>query len=173
MVWCMSQTEMLVVGGAYAVALGAAIWFTRATSRRVAGAALGGIFAGAFGMAAMVAGEKLGLWQVPLPQTPGLLALFYVAFVISMSPVYLITWRLARRFGWRGLTVFLIIVAVIGPPRDYMYTAAFPAWMTFAPGFAPVLGDAAVYVALIAIGHLVMWLVAGRSTDDPLHERDR
>lgn len=84
-----------------------------------------------------------------------------------------ITWRLARRFGWRGLTVFLIIVAVIGPPRDYMYAAVFPAWMTFAPGFAPVLGDAAVYVALVAIGHAVMWLVAGRSTDDPLHEHSR
>ncbi len=168
-----SQTEILVVGGAYTVALVAAMWFTRARSRRIVGAALGGLFAGAIGIVSMVGGEKLGLWKVPLPQARGLLALFYLTFAMSMAPVYLITWRLARRFGGRGLSVFLVIVAVIGPPRDYTYAAVFPAWMTFGPGVAPVLGDAAVYVALVAAGHAVMWLVAGRSADDRLQERGR
>jgi hypothetical protein len=43
--------------------------------------------------------------------------------------------------------------------------------MTSAPRFAPELAHAVVYVALIATGHAVRGLVAGRSADDRLHER--
>ena len=31
---------------------------------------------------------------------------------------FLITWRIARRFGWRGLAVVAGIAAVIGPPWE-------------------------------------------------------
>ena len=83
-------------------------------------------------------------------------------------PIYLVTWRLARRFGWRGLTVFICIVTIIGPPRDYFIAATFPKWMVFAPGVVPILADGATYAAIVALGHVVMRLIAGPARDDRL-----
>ena len=51
--------------------------------------------------------------------------------------------------------------AIIARPRDYAIAGAFPAWMTFSPGIAPVLADAAVYALLVVVGYAVMRLVAG------------
>jgi hypothetical protein len=119
-------------------------------------------------MGAIVLGNALGLWRVPIFWTPYFLTLFYLALAISVTPIYLITWRVARRFGWRGLAVCLCVVAVIGPPRDYLYAAKFPAWMVFAPGIAPILADAATYVGIVALGHAVMRLIAGPSREDRL-----
>lgn len=157
----MTTLQIIVMTCAYSVALAAAIYFTRAPSRRVMGALAGGAAAGCLGLGAIVLGEALGMWRVPLPSTLGVLLLFYLGFAISCSPIYLITRRVAGRFGWRGLAVCLIVVGVIGPPRDYLYAAIYPAWMVFAQGVAPILADAATYIAIVALGHAVMWRVAG------------
>lgn len=162
----MTALQILVMTGAYSVALAAAIYFTRAPSRRVVGALAGGAAAGCLGLGAIMSGEALGVWRIPLPSTPGVLALFYLGLAISCSPIYLITWRVAGRFGWRGLAVCLIVVGVIGPPRDYLYAAIYPEWMVFAHGVAPILADAATYVAIVALGHAVMWRVAGPARQD-------
>jgi hypothetical protein len=164
----MTPLQIIVVTCAYLVALVAVVYFTRATSRRVLGAFAGGAAVGCFGMGAIVLGNALGLWHVPITWTPYFVALFYLGLAISCSPIYLITWRVARRFGWRGLAVCLGVVAIIGPPRDYLYAATFPKWMVFAPGVAPIFADAAAYVGIVAIGHAVMCLVAGPSRDDRL-----
>jgi hypothetical protein len=163
--------QIIVVTCAYLVALVAVVYFTRATSRRIAGALAGGAAVGCFGMGAIVLGNALGLWRVPIFWTPSFVALFYLGLTISVTPIYLVTWRLARRFGWRGLAVFIGIVAIIGPPRDYLYAARYPAWMVFAPGVAPILADAAAYVGIVAIGHAVMRLVAGPSREDRLRNQ--
>ena len=157
----MTTLQIIMFTCAYSVALAAAIYFTRATSRRVVGALAGGAAAAFLGMGAIILGEALGVWRVPLPSTPGVLALFYLGFAISLSPIYLITWRVARRFGWRGLAVCLIVVGAIGPPRDYLYAAIYPEWMVFGDGVSPIIADAATYVGIVALGHVVMWMVAG------------
>ncbi len=113
-------------------------------------------------------GNVLGLWRVPIFWTPYFLTLFYLGFAISVTPIYLVTWRLVRRFGWRGLAVFIVIVAIIGPPRDYLFAATFPAWMVFAPGVAPMLADAVTYIGIVALGHAVMRLTAGPAREDLL-----
>lgn len=164
----MTTQQIIVVTCAYLVALVAVVYFTRATSRRVAGAFAGGAAVGCFGMGAIVLGNVLGLWRVPISWRPYFLALFYLGLAISVTPIYLVTWRVARRFGWRGLAVCLGVVAVIGPPRDYLYAATFPEWMVFAPGVTPILADAATYVGIVAIGHPVMCLIAGPSREDRL-----
>ncbi|MDX6405910.1 MAG: hypothetical protein QOH70_3365 [Blastocatellia bacterium] len=164
----MTIQQLIVVTCAYMVALVGVIYFTRATSRRIAGALAGGAAVGCFGMGAIVVGNALGLWRVPIFWTPSFVALFYLGLAISCSPIYLVTWRVARRFGWRGLAVCLGVVAIIGPPRDYLYAARYPAWMVFAPGVAPIIADAATYVGIVAIGHAVMRLVAGPSRADRL-----
>jgi hypothetical protein len=164
----MTTNQIIVVICAYMVALVAVIYLTRATSRRVVGALTGGAAVGFMGMGAIVLGNTLGLWRVPIVWTPYFLVLFYLGLSISVTPIYLVTWRVDRRFGWRGLAVCLVVVAIIGPPRDYLYAAKYPAWMVFAPGIAPVLADAATYVGIVAIGHAVMRLIAGPSHKDRL-----
>ena len=157
---------------AYLVALVVVVYFTRATPRRFVGALGGGAAAGCFGMGAIVAGNASELWRVPIFGTPPyFLPLFYLGLSISVTPIYLVTWRLARRFGWRGLAVFVGIVAIIGPPRDYLYALKFPQWMVFAPGVAPILADALAYIGIVAIGHGVMRLIAGPSREDRLRNK--
>src|SRR6266849_8683004 len=164
----MTTRQLVVVTSAYLVELVVVIYFTRATSQRVVGAFAGGAAVGCFGLAAIVVGNALELWRVPITRTPYFLPLFYLGLSISVTPIYLVTWRLARRFGWRGLAVFISAVAIIGPPRDYLFAATFPSWMVFAPGVAPILADAATYVGIVAIGHAVMRLIAGPSCEDRL-----
>jgi hypothetical protein len=164
----MTPRQILVVTCAYFVVLVFVLYFTRPTSRRFLGALGGGAAVGCFGMGAIVLGNGLGLWRVPIFWTPYFVALFYLGLAISVTPIYLVTWRLARRFGLRGLVVFTCIVAVSGPPRDYLYAAKYPAWMVFSPGFAPIIADALAYSGIVVIGHAVMRLVAGPSRNDRL-----
>jgi hypothetical protein len=160
--------QITLFAAAYLVAFVIVVYCTRATAKRALGALVGGAVVGPLAIAAIVLGDAVGVWRVPLFFTPGYLSLFYVGTVISLSPIYLITWRVARRFGTQGLVVCLIAVAIIGPPRDYFYAAMFPEWMVFAPGVAPVLADALTYVGIVALGHAVMRFVAGPAHDDRL-----
>jgi len=66
------------------------------------------------------------------------------------------------------LAVFVAIVAVLGPPRDYLYAATFPKWMVFSPGVMPILADSMTYIGILAVGHAFMRLVAGPARADRL-----
>lgn len=167
----MTTRQIILVTCFYAVALVVVVYFTRGTWRRVLGAFAAGAVVGCFGIGAIVLGNALGLWLVPIYWTPYFVTLFYLGLAISVTPIYLITWRLARRFGWRGLAVFIGLVAIIGPPRDYLYAAKYPAWMVFAPGLAPILADAAAYIGIVAIGHAVMRLISGPAWQDQLRRK--
>jgi hypothetical protein len=169
----MTTQEIILWSCAYLVELGVVLYFTRATARRVRGALIGGAAAGFLGMCAIALCEGLGLWRIPFASTPYFLPLFYLGLSISLTPIYLVTWRVTRRFGWRGLAVCLCVVAVIGPPRDYLIAATFPKWMVFAPGVAPILADAATYVGMVALGHAVMRLIAGPAGEDRLARHPR
>ncbi len=169
----MSTQQLIWVTCGYAVAFIAVVHFTRATPRRALAALVGGAVAGGFFLGVGVLGLTIGWWQGPPPSTVGLLALFYVGTTISLAPIYPVTWRVARRFGWRGLGVCLIAAAVIGPPRDYLIAAAYPEWVVFAPGLAPVLAVSATYVGVVALGHIIMRLVGGPAHGDRLLQRPR
>ena len=167
----MTPLQIIAVTCLYFVALLIVIYFTRATAQRILGAFAGGAVVGLFGMGAIVLGNALGLWRVPIVWTPYFVALFYLGLSISVTPIYLITWRVARRFGWHGLAVCLGVVAIIGPPRDYLYAMKFPEWMVFAPGVAPIIADSATYIGIVVLGHAVMYFVAGPSREDRLRNK--
>jgi hypothetical protein len=112
-------------------------------------------------------GERAGLWHMAIDWRPYFLTLVVVGNAVTAF-VFLITWRIARRFGARGLGVLLAALAIIGPPRDRWYMRTFPEWGSYAPGFAPVLAISACYIILILVGHGVMRLVAGPSAADAL-----
>jgi hypothetical protein len=143
---------------------------TRATARRIAGAMVGGAGVGVLLLGVVVLGEQVGLWHMALNWEPYFLALLLINCALC-AYVFLITWRIARRFGWRGLAVAVLGAAVIGPPRDYWYMKHFPEWGAYAPGVAPVLAISATYVLFILVGHAVMRLVAGPARADRLARR--
>jgi hypothetical protein len=145
-------------------------FFTRPTARRIVGALAG---AAAFGLVALgiiALGEAVGWWHMAITWEPYFLTLLWIDFVVC-AYIYLITWRIARRFGWRGQVVVVIVAAVIGPPRDYWYMTTFPEWGTYRPGIAPVLAISMTYVIMVVLGHGVMRLVAGPARADRLARR--
>ena len=164
----MTMLHIILMSSGYFVVLCIVIYFTRPILRRVVGALAGGAVVVAMMMGAIVLGEGLGFWRVYFAATPYLMQLFYVGSAIANAPIFLVTWRVARRFAWRGLAVCIGIAAVIGPPRDYLIAGMFPEWMVFAPGIAPILADAVTYAGIVALGHAVMRLVAGPATVDRL-----
>ena len=112
-------------------------------------------------------GERVGWWHFTITWRPYFLTLMLIDATLCAF-IFLITWRIARRFGWRGLAVVLVAAAVIGPPRDYWYMKRFPEWGAYVPGVAPVLAISATYVVLGVLGHGVMRLVAGPARADRL-----
>ena len=164
----MTTTQIILWSCVYAVELLVVVYFTRATRRRVVGALVGGAAAGLLALGAITLCEALGWWRIPFASTSYFLLLLYFALSIWPAPVYLVTWRVARRFGRRGLAVFVGLVALIGPPRDYVIATKFPKLMVFAPGIVPIVADGATYIGIVVVGHAVMRLIAGPSSEDRL-----
>lgn len=125
------------------------------------GACAGGAVFGVIALLDVALGESQGWWRIPKTNASYFQFLFWLGFSVSVAPVYLITWRVAHRFGNRGLAVCTVASAIIGPPCDYTFAAVFPEWIVFSPGIAPILAVATVYALLIVVGHAVMCMVAG------------
>lgn len=164
----MTTQQMLLMTFLYLAAMVVVIYFTRAKARRVLGALAGGAAVGLVMLKMIAICEALGWWHIPFASTRWFVPVLYLGLAISCAPIYLITWRVARRFGWRGLATCVAVVAVIGPPRDYLYASTFPQWMRFAPGIAPILADSAAYILIVVVGHAVMRLVAAPAGADRL-----
>ncbi len=143
---------------------------TRASGRRIAGALAGAVAAGVAALGIIAVGERVGWWHFAIPWEPYFLTLMLIGFSLCAF-IFLITWRIARRFGGRGLAVVLVVLAVIGPPRDFWYMRQFPEWGSYGPGVAPILAISATYVIMILVGHGVMRLVAGPAREDRLVRR--
>jgi hypothetical protein len=166
----MSTQQLHLFNGLGLVLLLIVAVLTRATARRVGGALVGGGVAGVLALGILAVGEELGWWHMALTWEPYFMTLLWLDFALC-AYVFLITWRIARRFGGRGLAVVTIVAAIIGPPRDYWYMAYFPEWGAYGPGIAPVLAISATYVVLGFVGHGVMRLVAGPARGDRLARR--
>jgi hypothetical protein len=168
----MTLQQIIVGTVVYAVALAAIVYFTRPTWRRFAGAFSGGAAGAGLGFGVIIpVGEAQRLWHVPLAPSPGYMALLFFGTAVSTAPILLVTWRIARRFGWRGLAVTFAVLAVIGPPREFAVEANFPEWITYTPGIATILAVSAAYVGGLGAAHGVMRLVAGPARGSPLGRR--
>jgi hypothetical protein len=166
----MTTQQLHLFNALYLVILIVVAVLTRATVRRIAGALAGSAVGGVVALGIIAFGEKVPWWHMAITWEPYFLTLMWIDFVLSAF-IYLITWRIARQFGWRGLAVVGIIAAFLGPVRDYRYMERFPEWGAYAPGFAPVLAISATYVLLIILGHGVMRLVAGPASEDRIARR--
>jgi hypothetical protein len=163
----MTTTQLHLFSGFYLVVFIVVAILTRATPRRIAGAA---VAAGVVALGAIALGEKLGWWHFVFVWGPYYLTVMLIGLPL-IGFLFLITWRIARWFGWRGLAVVAVAVAVIGPPRDYLYMKRFPEWGSYGPGVAPFVATSACYVIMVLVGHGVMRLVAGPAREDRLARR--
>jgi hypothetical protein len=134
------------------------------------GALVGAAVAGVALLGIVAIGESAGWWHMAIPWEPYFLMLMCLGTIPS-GFIFLITWRIARRFGGRGLAVVALVAAVLGPVRDYRYMATFPEWGAYAPGLAPMLAISAAYVLLGILGHGTMRLLAGPAAADRLARR--
>ena len=163
----MTIKQLYVFNGLYLMLLVVVAILTRATARRISGALAGGLAVGVAGLGIIALGEKARWWHQAITWEQYFVALLVVDFALCAF-VFLLTWRIARRFGARGLILTMIVVAVIGPPRDYWYMAHFPEWGTYTWGAETVLAISAAYVLLGIVGHGVMRLAAGPAREDRL-----
>jgi hypothetical protein len=168
----MTTQQLHLFNAIYLVVLVVVAMLTRATMRRVAGALAGAAAFGVAGLGIIALGERVGWWHMVITWEPYFIALLLIDFALCAF-IYLITWRVARRFGWRGLAVVVMVSAIIGPVRDYWYLARFPEWGAYGPGIAPVLAVSATYIVMVLLGHGVMHLVAGPARADRLARAPR
>jgi multidrug transporter EmrE-like cation transporter len=167
----MSPQQLLLVGaGVYLVYLCAAVYFTRATARRVLGALVGGVAVAAVGYGVELACQALGLWYYPSDDTGRGPLLMYPSLAFLWATLALIGWRVVRRFGWRGEVVFLAAVALLGTLRDYFVWQALGG-IVLAPGVTTVLVEIVCWAGQTALTQALMWLVAGPAAADRLARR--
>jgi hypothetical protein len=168
----MDQLALLSLAPVTALAL-LVIYLTRAGPRRLSGALLGGFFGGLLNLVADLVAFSLGLWHYASTHPAYASPWFYVTAGLGYGAVAsLIGWRIDRRFGRRGVLIFLACVAAYGLLRDFLGTAAASAsgihLLVLAPGPLTVLADALCWVGCVGLAMLVMRLVAGPARGDRL-----
>lgn len=165
----MTAPRILLLGTCvYLFALALTAYFTRATTRRFFGALAGGLAVAVIGVGVEVLFQTLGFWHYPSAQQPYGPALMYPLVVLIFAVLALLGWRITRRFGARGQTVFLIAVAVIGTPRDYLVAGRALRFIVFKAGLLTVLVDAACWAGMTALALAVMRIFAGPAGADCL-----
>ena len=83
----------------------------------------------------------------------------------------LIGWRINRRFGIKGLTIFIILFGFYGSIRDYVYATSSSNVIIFGTGTVPVIVDYTAWVGILVIAQIVMWLVPGPAKNDQLRNK--
>lgn len=166
----MTEQQLHLFNCLFLVILAAVAVLTRATLRRIVGSLAGAAATGVVALGIIAAGESTGWWHMQIKRDPYFLALLWLDFTLC-AYVFLVTWRIARRFGGRGLAVAALIAATIGPFRDSWYMRKFTEWGSYGPGIAPMLAISATYLVLGVIGHSLMRLVAGPAEADRLARR--
>jgi hypothetical protein len=155
----------------YGSLLVAAIYFTRATRRRVLGALAGGCAVALVGAGVEGLAHARGWWRYTSDDTPVGPVAMYPLIAVAFSFLALIGWRVVRRFGSLGLSVFLAILAIVGTLRDYFIAGSLMGLVVFAPGVALAITDALLWAGLTALAISVMRAVSGPSRNDRLAPR--
>jgi serine/threonine protein kinase len=152
---------------------GVVAYLTRAMFRRAMGClAAGTVFALVWRIKLRI-DYAMGWWRSAFPDTPEPLMLFSVPIALltlafGIGVVFLILWRVNRRFGWAGQTAMLLAVPIDFAIRDRIWWQHFMRMMVVTPGMGPLLADAALLAAGLLLGQAVMRLIAGPAGKDPL-----
>ena len=97
----MTTQQLHLFNALYLVILIVVAVLTRATVRRIAGALAGAAVGGVVVLGIIAFGEEVGWWHMAITREPYFLTLMWIDFALC-GFIFLITWRIARRFGWRA-----------------------------------------------------------------------
>ena len=152
---------------------GVVAYLTRAMFRRAMGCLAAGTVFALVWMIKLRIDYAMGWWRSAFPDTPEPLMLFSVPIALltlafGIGVVFLILWRVNRRFGWAGQTAMLLAVPIDFAIRDRIWWQHFMRMMVVTPGMGPLLADAALLAAGLLLGQAVMRLIAGPAGKDPL-----
>jgi hypothetical protein len=115
--------------------------------------------------------NTLGWWHYPAVGAGNAPLIWYLAAALGYGAAMgLVGWRSTRRFGTRGLVVFLLAAALVGVMRDYSYSLTTDL-IVFGPGPVPILADLFAYASAAALVQAVMYWVAGPLSSDQLARR--
>ncbi|MBE3040466.1 MAG: hypothetical protein IMZ62_16845 [Chloroflexi bacterium] len=143
-------------------------FFTRATPRRIAGALVGALPIIPLVMFYDSLAARLGWWHYPSVTTGRAPIAWYIAAALFYGAALgLVGWRVIRRWDTRGLVVFLVVLALFGVTRDYLYSLT-TSLIVFGPGPLPLIVDLFAYASAGALVQLLMVWIAGKPRSDRL-----
>jgi serine/threonine protein kinase len=152
---------LILISFVVVVLFGAAAYFTRANARRTMGALAGGVVFIRVMLEGVALEDSMGLGHFTWVIKPESLLPIWLSGVPYGAMGMLLGWRVIRRFGWRGNLVFLAVVGISGPCRDYLSSSIMQLVAPVHGVVLPWVLDSIVWIASIAAGLGVMRLVAG------------
>ncbi len=139
-------------------------FFTRASLRRTASGLAGVIAFGVLQYAWDRLAAIAGWWSYPGYNTSASMPMPLAIYLFS-GLVYggfgLIGWRVARRYGWKGLLAFLAAWSLWGFIHDTVGSSLFSSsqLMVLGPGVIPLLTDFLVYTTcMAAVIAMIRWV---------------
>jgi hypothetical protein len=145
------------------------ICFTRPSGRRLLGALVGGLALAVLHISWDMLAHAAGWWRYPFTLEVHAPFLWYLGSVFWGATSALIGWRIQRRWGLGGLTMYLVAVGVLGTASDFAGAAAASAnLIVFGAGFIPVLADTVCSGTNALVAQVTMRLVAGPAQADRL-----
>jgi serine/threonine protein kinase len=142
------------------------VYLTRAMRLRALGALAGGMPVAAVLMIGYRLGRSIGWWQsrfksdAPMSLSPA----FFMSIALAGTAYLLVCWRISRRFGWVGLTAFIVALSGLFALQDDIFFA--PALNIATGGIYPLVTNAALWAVGFVLGYAVMRLIAGPARND-------
>lgn len=142
--------------------LGSAIYFTRASLRRTAGALAGGTLMSIASLTKYWLGYSLGWWRMDASLISAHTVIpAYLAAVAAGAAILLVVWRIFLRFGWKGEVYALLGAGLLTAVRERLWLTVFLPLLSGEDGPARFFVDSAVWSVVWGIGLLAMRMVAG------------
>jgi hypothetical protein len=161
--------KLLFVGVTITAVMFAVVaYFSRASWRRIIGVLLAAIPVMPMVMVYDKLAAQLGWWHYPtVTTTAAPLAWYVAAFLWYGAALGLIGWRVIRRWRTLGLVAFVVLFALFGVARDYVYNLT-TQLIVFGPGPIPLLADLCAYASAAVVVQLLMRWIVGPAQSDAL-----
>jgi hypothetical protein len=164
--------QALLIGAIVAPLLfGLSAYFTRANRKRIRAGLVAGL---AFGIGNVLWDQvafRAGWWSYPaFEKLDWWWALYLPSGLVAGGAFGLIGWRVDRRYGPKGLALFILTWSLWGVLHDFGGVAAFGSsnLMEFAPGLLPLIADAGLYASCQLLAQGTLRLIGGPASSDPL-----
>ena len=157
-------TFLTIIGIAYALILIALTIWWRPGWRRFGALMCGTLAAALVGPLIEGVAHWAGFWRYTLDSDTRIgPLLFYPLGMLGFFVMGLIAWRIGRRWGMRGQVVYLALITVTGPVRDYFEADRWFNVIRFGSGILPIVWDLFAWFALLSIVIVVSEKVASPS----------